>query len=487
MATHRTIRPAGEAMIDEEARRRFEMAWIAASPLSIESCLPVPESSLYVPTLEELVAIELEFAWKAWGQDRKLPRPALLESYLTRFPALKEAGIVRRLAREERRVRGQSGDEPAPNEYRDRFPDIVSSDEDLASTVAPRGKRGAITLPELPGYAVEAEIAHGAMGVVFRARDLRLNRPVAIKMILAGQYHAADARVRFMVEAEAVAALDHPYVVGLYEFGTHDDLPFFALEYVGGGTLAQKLAREGKLPPRPAATLVVKLAEAIAAAHARGIVHRDLKPGNVLLTEAGEPKVADFGLARVGQSEMTTTGAVIGTPSYMSPEQAGRFDPPRPRNHLPEVLAERPTEALRHGGRARGGPAGLSGRPPHFRPGGGYARARLEVGKASSGPRLGSGRGRAAPVRGGNHLDRGPCPAGRRPANRGRGVSPQAAGDAGRLARGIAGLGRYGGRSPAARGPERVSGPLDSPAPGDGIPAARNDAGVACPASPARS
>lgn len=177
-------------------------------------------------------------------------------------------------------------------------------------------------LPVVPGYVVEAEIARGGMGVVFKARHLRLNRPAAIKMILGGKYHDPATRIRFLIEAEAVAQLDHPHVVGVHEFGTHENLPFFVLEFVGGGTLADKLKRDGKPTSRAAAELVLKLADGIASAHAKGIVHRDLKPANVLLTEAGEPKVADFGLAKVGQSDMTATGAVMGTPSYMSPEQA---------------------------------------------------------------------------------------------------------------------------------------------------------------------
>jgi WD40 repeat protein/tRNA A-37 threonylcarbamoyl transferase component Bud32 len=177
-------------------------------------------------------------------------------------------------------------------------------------------------LPDLPGYSVEAVLGRGGMGVVYRARNLKLNRAAAIKMILAGTYQDSTARMRFLMEAEAVAQLDHPNIIQVHEFGTHDDLPYFALEYVGGGTLTDKLEREGKLAPTAAAELVAKLAEGIAAAHARGIVHRDLKPANILLTESGEPKVADFGLARIGASELTGTGAVMGTPSYMSPEQA---------------------------------------------------------------------------------------------------------------------------------------------------------------------
>lgn len=179
------------------------------------------------------------------------------------------------------------------------------------------------SLPDIPGYAVEAEIAHGGMGVVYRARHLKLNRSTAIKMILGGKYQGPEAHARFTIEAEAIAALNHPHIVSVYEFGTHEGLPYFALEYIGGGTLAQKLKRDGKPTPRAAVDLLVKLADAVASAHAKGIVHRDLKPANIMLTESGEPKVTDFGLARVGESDMTASGAIMGTPSYMAPEQAG--------------------------------------------------------------------------------------------------------------------------------------------------------------------
>jgi serine/threonine-protein kinase len=178
-------------------------------------------------------------------------------------------------------------------------------------------------LPTVAGYEVLEALGRGGMGVVYKARQVRLNRLVALKMILGGECQDPVIQVRFLIEAEAIAQLDHPHIVGLYEFGTHEGLPLFALEYLGGGTLAGKLRRDGRFASRPATELVVKLADGIAAAHAKGIVHRDLKPANVLLTEDGEPKVADFGLAKVGRSEMTATGVVMGTPSYMSPEQAG--------------------------------------------------------------------------------------------------------------------------------------------------------------------
>jgi WD40 repeat protein/tRNA A-37 threonylcarbamoyl transferase component Bud32 len=168
------------------------------------------------------------------------------------------------------------------------------------------------------------ELGRGGMGVVYKARQTRLNRLVALKMILAGG-HAGEAELaRFRTEAEAVASLQHPNVVQIHEVGESDGTPYFSLEFCEGGSLADKL--DGTpWPPQPAALLVETLARAVQAAHGRGIVHRDLKPANVLLTADGQPKITDFGLAkRLDQgSGQTRTGAVLGTPSYMAPEQAG--------------------------------------------------------------------------------------------------------------------------------------------------------------------
>ncbi len=185
-------------------------------------------------------------------------------------------------------------------------------------------------LPEIPGYKIEGELGRGGMGVVFKARHTTLNRPAAIKMILGGKYTTPLAQARFLVEAEVIAQLTHPHVVQVFEFGRCDDQPYFVLEYISGGSLADRLKTIAKqkpsgsspFAPTDAAELVAKLADAMAAAHAQGIVHRDLKPANVLLTETGEPKVTDFGLAKVGDSGATATGAVMGTPCYMAPEQA---------------------------------------------------------------------------------------------------------------------------------------------------------------------
>jgi serine/threonine-protein kinase len=181
----------------------------------------------------------------------------------------------------------------------------------------------ATDLPRIPGYEVEAVLGRGGMGVVFRARHLRLNRLVALKMALAGAYAGPRERERFRREAETVAGLRHPNVVQLHDVGDWEGRPYFTMELVDGGSLAQKL--DGvPWPPREAASLLGELAEAVEAAHRGGVVHRDLKPANILLTAEGVPRVSDFGLARrlEGEAGLTRTGTALGTPAYMAPEQA---------------------------------------------------------------------------------------------------------------------------------------------------------------------
>jgi serine/threonine-protein kinase len=206
----------------------------------------------------------------------------------------------------------------------------------------------AAELPRILGYQVEALLGRGGMGIVYKARHLLLNRPVALKMLLAGVYASPEERQRFLREAETVAGLRHPNIVQVYDVGDHDGRPYFTMEYVEGGSLAQRLTGT-PLGAAYAGALVATLAEAVQVAHQRGIVHRDLKPANILLqrkTEAPtpkadtdkarvlevvpaplsdfDPKIADFGLARhfAGESALTMSGARVGTPSYMAPEQA---------------------------------------------------------------------------------------------------------------------------------------------------------------------
>jgi eukaryotic-like serine/threonine-protein kinase len=183
--------------------------------------------------------------------------------------------------------------------------------------------KGGADLPRISGYEVEELLGRGGMGVVYKARHLRLNRFVALKMLIGGAYAAPRERARFQREAEAVASLRHPNIVSVYDVGDHEGWPYFTMELLEGGSLAQGLAGTPQ-PARHAAEVLTTLAEAVQAAHSAGIVHRDLKPANILLTPTGTPKVADFGLARHfdGEPGITQSGARLGTPSYMAPEQA---------------------------------------------------------------------------------------------------------------------------------------------------------------------
>jgi hypothetical protein len=174
-----------------------------------------------------------------------------------------------------------------------------------------------------PGYIVVGELGRGGMGVVYRAFDPTLKRPVALKVLLGGAHAGSAAEARFRAEALAVARLQHANVVQVYEVGETDGLPFMALEFLAGGTLADRL-KAGPVFPAQAGVIVERVARGVQAAHAQGIVHRDLKPANILFDAAGEPKVADFGLAKRlgGDDGATRTGAVMGTPAFMAPEQA---------------------------------------------------------------------------------------------------------------------------------------------------------------------
>ena len=240
------------------------------------------------------------------------------------------------------------GPDPEPDVTR-TSPHLPAAGDDATITRGPTDTAAAFAPPVAPpGYELLGELGRGGMGIVFRARQVKLNRVVALKML-----HGTDKPqdlVRFLAEAEAVASVRHPNVVQVFEVGQHDGRPFMALEYLAGGTLAERLAGGQRLPPRDAAALLAQLADAVQAAHDAGIVHRDLKPSNILLhSECGmrnaelksadggsglhseirnpnsalEPKVTDFGLAkRAAGSDLTRTQAVMGTPAYMAPEQA---------------------------------------------------------------------------------------------------------------------------------------------------------------------
>ncbi len=200
-----------------------------------------------------------------------------------------------------------------------------------ANTLAPPStQRGPSTPAATEDYEVIEVLGRGGMGVVYKARDRRLGRVVALKMVLAGQYASDDELRRFHTEAEAVARLQHPNIVQIHDIGVRDGRPYFSLEYCDGGSLQGRL--DGTpLPPTHAARLLRTLAEAVQHAHAAGIIHRDLKPANILLVEPKDvplerctPKITDFGLAKRIEDDQghTATEAILGTPTYMAPEQA---------------------------------------------------------------------------------------------------------------------------------------------------------------------
>jgi tetratricopeptide (TPR) repeat protein len=286
------------------------------------------------------------------------------EAYLEQHPAL-PADALLDLIYQEIVLLQEAGEAPQLAEYLRRFPQFAAELKDQfevdqalesgrlfgeAKTRAdPRPAPPAAAPVAIPGYEILGELGRGGMGVVYRARQSRLKRDVALKMILGGPHAAPYELARFRTEAEAVARLQHANIVQIYEVGEHNGLPYFSLEYVAGGTLADRL--DGTpLPARAAAPLIETLARAVHHAHERGIVHRDLKPANVLLASGGReppegptapgtgspsggsrpplagggPKITDFGLAKrlEGSDAQTRTGTLLGTPSYMAPEQA---------------------------------------------------------------------------------------------------------------------------------------------------------------------
>jgi serine/threonine protein kinase/WD40 repeat protein len=212
-----------------------------------------------------------------------------------------------------------------------------------APAPAHAGEPGPARVRYFGDFELVEQIAQGGMGVVWKARQLTINRLVALKMIHAGHLASAEARVRFAAEIEATARLDHPHIVPLYETGEHQSVHFFTMKLLAGGDLTARradyaLPPPGDSPPGARALrdrqvrlvrLICKIARAVHYAHLRGILHRDLKPSNVLLDDAGEPHVADFGLAKMltRESAFTFTQSILGSPNYMAPEQAtGRTD-----------------------------------------------------------------------------------------------------------------------------------------------------------------
>lgn len=200
-----------------------------------------------------------------------------------------------------------------------------SSNEDgCDETIAPDAPYCApVSARQFGDYELISEIARGGMGVVYKARQSRLNRVVALKMILSGQLASSAEVQRFYIEAEAAAKLQHPGIIPIYDIGQRDGQHFFSMSYIQGSSLADRL-KDGPIAPREAAEITLKVTDAIAYAHKHNVIHRDLKPANILIDSDGQPKVTDFGLAKKTEvaDGLTASGQILGTPSYMPPEQA---------------------------------------------------------------------------------------------------------------------------------------------------------------------
>lgn len=326
---HFTALSSGDARRVEAVCRSFEADWSSGRRPRIEDALPPESGPLRDATAFELIALELELRRQA-GE-----RPSAAE-YRERLADLSDA-IDRAFAdgplANETAVYGAPSPAPAAaRSVAEAATMAPASTVDDSRTVDYSGPREPSTSTPTPtstrvryfgDYELIGEIARGGMGVVYRARQISLNRTVALKMILAGQLAGPDDVRRFHLEAEAAAGLEHPGIVPIYEAGEHEGQHYFSMGFVEGSSLANRVAA-GPLPPREAASLTREVAEAIQYAHDRGVIHRDLKPQNVLLDRDGEPRVTDFGLAKRVEADegLTASGAVMGTPSYMPPEQA---------------------------------------------------------------------------------------------------------------------------------------------------------------------
>jgi serine/threonine protein kinase len=333
----------------EEVIWRFEAAW--KSPAR-------PEISAYLATgigrsrlLAELVHIDLEYRLRAGESAR-------VEEYVDRYSELTDnPAAMLELIAAEHELRQDGEPDLTLGEYFERFPQFRDELPVRIARVTANGRgaprrstdQRAEALPQVAGYEVTGLLGRGGMGVVYQARQLGLDRTVALKMVLTGFQAGPKDLSRFRAEAAVLARLQHPNIVQIYDVGESAGRPYFVLEYVSGGSLARYL-RGTPQPARPAARLVETLARAVHAAHASGVIHRDLKPANILLRDEREgadgesraplslaprlaslvPKIADFGLAKCtsidGSVEdlrgATVTGDLVGTPNYMAPEQA---------------------------------------------------------------------------------------------------------------------------------------------------------------------
>jgi serine/threonine protein kinase len=343
--------------------------------------VPATPSGRELPALPETISVSEAIDVLLADQRRRwrAGKPIPIEEYVAHCPQLRCPEPLLTLIFHELQLRRELHEVPTVEEYEGRYPDLAAQlrhrielDESFRSWLSPRNDAPCHVSPPvrvIAGYEVQEELGRGGMGVVYKAWQRSLNRPVALKMLLHGIHAGGDDLRRFLLEAEAAARLAHPSIIQVYEVGQHDGCPYFTMEYVDGKSLAHVL-RGRPQAPREAARFILVLAQAVQFAHDHGIIHRDLKPSNILLqrrdsqmTQIGQtkkgdenrtqveskhkaldgpcvlvassgqaepsvlrvlPKIADFGLAKCLDSghDRTHTGQMLGTPNYMAPEQA---------------------------------------------------------------------------------------------------------------------------------------------------------------------
>jgi WD40 repeat protein len=328
--------PPSLALHIEAVCNRFEAAWQAGQRPPLAAYLAETPEPQRAVLLRELLALELEYRWKSG----EAPTP---EEYDRQFP--EHAELIRQVFTEPPLPPKGTAAMPAAVSEAATMPPTAFSSETAGLPPASEGRSASPASERLsvPGYEIVAELGRGGMGVVYEARQISLNRVVALKMILGGQLAAPADLQRFRTEAENAANLDHRNIVPIYEVGEHQGQHYFSMKLVEGENLAQAISRRGAEHAesenasasslrslRLCARLLESVARAVHYAHQRGILHRDLKPANILIEwRAGGvnplvPHITDFGLARriEGGAGLTQSGAIVGTPSYMPPEQA---------------------------------------------------------------------------------------------------------------------------------------------------------------------
>jgi serine/threonine-protein kinase len=339
---HRTPSSVQDGEARDNPARRLGLLWRQGQEPKVEQFL----AEAGICEVAEILAVLQVDQSERLRIGRRVPA----EAYLQAFPALaNDPQHAIDLVFAEYLLREDLGERPTLDEMVERFPQYAAElrlqiglhhameTRDGQPTCASGESRSTLPLdqrsdpaeelaglPVVPGYEIVGVLGRGGMGIVYRAYRTELNRQVAIKMVHAGAQASARTLARFRVEAEAVARLQHPNIVQVHDVGQHAGSPFLVLELVEGQNLAQRISGTPQ-PARWAAEIVEKIARAVHAAHHQGVVHRDLTPSNILLTDDGTPKIADFGLAKLvigGGERRTQTGEIVGTPSYMAPEQA---------------------------------------------------------------------------------------------------------------------------------------------------------------------